>query len=121
MSPDGLLAPALVAGGGALGALGRYLVGRILPGRRATALVNVLGSFALGAVGGAVASGYPPSVALLAGTGFCGAFTTYSSFAVELHRLLERREWGTVVGFAVGTLLTALGGAALGRFLVVGG
>lgn len=121
MTPEGLLAPVLVAGGGALGALGRYLVGRRIPGRRATALVNVVGSVLLGAVGGAVSAGYSPTLGLLVGTGFCGAFTTYSSFAVEIHRLLEAGEWRTVAGFAVGTLLAALVGAAVGRVLVAGG
>lgn len=121
MTPDGPLAPVLVAFGGSVGAVGRYLVGRRIPGRRATAFVNVVGSVLLGAVGGAVSAGYPPTLGLLVGIGFCGAFTTYSSFAVELHRLLDAREWRSVAGFAVGTLLAALTGAVLGRVLVAGG
>ncbi|WP_313691785.1 fluoride efflux transporter FluC [Halorarum halobium] len=120
MIPDGAVPALLVAVGGALGAAGRFLVGQRLPSRRATALVNVLGSLVLGAVGGAVSAGYPTTLALLAGTGFCGAFTTYSTFAVELHDLLASRRWRTLVLFGVGTLVAALAGAALGRLLVVG-
>lgn len=118
MIPGGLLAPVLVAVGGSAGAVGRYLVGRRIPGRRATALVNVVGSVLLGAVGGAVSAGYPPTLGVLVGTGFCGAFTTYSSFAVELDRLLDAREWKTVAVFGLGTLFAALVGAVLGRLLV---
>lgn len=118
MTPDGVVAPLLVGLGGALGAVGRHLVGRRLPGRRAIAVVNVLGSIALGAVGGAVAAGYPPTLALFAGTGVCGAFTTYSSFAGEVHWLIEAGEWRTAARFAFGTLFAALAGAALGSLVV---
>ncbi|QLG29562.1 CrcB family protein [Halorarum halophilum] len=115
---DGLLAPMLVAVGGSAGAVGRYLVGRRIPGRRATALVNVVGSVLLGAVGGAVSAGYPLTLGMLVGTGFCGAFTTYSSFAVEFHRLLDEGEWRSVAVFGLGTLFAALLGAVVGRSLV---
>ncbi|ESP87605.1 fluoride efflux transporter FluC [Candidatus Halobonum tyrrellensis] len=114
MSAAGPLAAALVAVGGALGASGRYLLGERIPGRRATVAVNVAGSFLLGATGAAVAAGAPGGAALLVGTGFCGAFTTYSSFAVEMRALAADGEWRTLVGFAVGTVVAALAGAAVG-------
>jgi len=50
-----------------------------------TLLINVLGSFVLGLV---INSG--KNVVLIVGTGFAGAFTTWSTFAVETHELFEK-------------------------------
>ena len=80
-----------VALGAALGAPLRYLIATHLDTDRfprGTLVVNVLGSFVLGVVVSAGASG--DRLALL-GTGFCGGFTTYSAFAVQTHRLGGRR------------------------------
>jgi fluoride exporter len=82
----------LVAVGGAVGAVLRHLVDVGLAarfGRRfplGTLVVNVAGSLVLGLVTGAAPS--PPLAALL-GTGFCGALTTYSTFAAQTLRLLR--------------------------------
>lgn len=76
--------------------------------------VNVVGSILLGATGAAVATGAPGGLAPLVGTGFCGAFTTYSSFAVEMRALAADGDWRTLAGFALGTLAAALVGAAAG-------
>lgn len=122
----GILTAVLVAVGGSVGATARYLLGQILPGRRSTVVVNVLGSFLLGAVAAAVAtdtlSGPPGptarSVSALVGVGFCGAFTTYSSFAVETQSLLADGKVRTVVVFALGTLTAALFGAVVGGWLL---
>jgi len=79
-----------VALGAALGAPLRFAVGHVLDGRApgrlpwGTVLVNLLGSFLLGVFSGWGLSGH--AMALL-GTGFCGAFTTYSAFAVQTHTL----------------------------------
>jgi CrcB protein len=68
----------LVVLGACIGAPARLLVSRAVPGERGTLVVNVLGSLLLGLFAGQSA----PAYALL-GVGFCGAFTTYSTFAVE--------------------------------------
>lgn len=79
----------LVACGAAFGAPARYLLDRAVQRRHdgafpwGTFCVNVLGSALLGVV--AARAGH--DAAALAGTGFCGAFTTYSTFAVETVRL----------------------------------
>jgi CrcB protein len=88
-----------------------------------TWLVNVLGSFALGAVvealGGLRILGVDARVAL--GAGFLGGFTTYSAFDIETLRMLERGEWGRAGWYAGGTVLACLAsgfvGLALGRAL----
>lgn len=87
-----------VALGGALGASGRYVVstwaverwGLAFP--YGTLIVNVVGSLVLGVVAGIFArgTGVPDSVRLLVGVGFFGAFTTFSTYAVETAGLIER-------------------------------
>lgn len=107
-----------VAVGGAVGATARAAVGRRLDGRRSTVAVNVVGSLLLGVVSGWAATGaVSGTVATLVGTGFCGAFTTYSSVAVETESLLADGDWQTAAAFAGGTLAVALVGAAVGALL----
>ncbi len=113
------LALAAVAAGGALGATTRFGVGQLLaahPGRHATLLVNVLGSFALGWV---VFGGLSGTAALFFGTGFCGAFTTFSSFSVQTVDLWRDGRRGASALNAVGNVVLA-GGAMLLARLVVG-
>lgn len=95
----------LVALGAACGASARFAVALWLPGLRATLLVNVLGSAALGFLVHPSASTYA-----LVGTGFCGAFTTFSAFAVEV---VETWSWQYVV-LSVGL---CLGAVALGQWI----
>jgi CrcB protein len=102
---------AAVAVGGALGALARFGVGRALadyPGRYSTLVVNVLGSFALGSV---VFGDVGSTTALFFGTGFCGAFTTFSSFSVQTVDLWRDGNRLLSVVNAAGTVLLA--GAAM--------
>lgn len=107
--------PVLVGLGGTLGALSRYAVDvGLSDGRRSTLAVNVLGSVALGAL---VASSPPTAAETVFGTGFCGAFTTFSSFAVTVAEDATEGNRRAAVGYAAGTLLAALAGVALGGVL----
>jgi CrcB protein len=102
----------LVGAGGVGGALARHLLGERVDGRTLDTLaVNVLGSFLLGVL---VSVPVEQSLLLLAGTGFCGAFTTFSTFAFETVRLFETGERRRAVVTAVGNLVGALGGVGLG-------
>jgi CrcB protein len=90
----------LVAVGGALGAAARYLLDRAIAVRQTgpfplgTLVINVSGSIALGLLLGlAVAHQLPASVVTLVGTGFLGAYTTFSTFTFETLRLLEDGAW----------------------------
>lgn len=112
--------PALLVGlGGMLGAVSRYLVGQRLESSRATLVVNVLGSVALGAVVAAQVSGSlgEPAV-LLFGTGFCGAFTTFSSFAVEVANRSGNGRPVAAGRYALTNLAGALVGVGVGAGLV---
>lgn len=114
--PEAVPTALLVGLGGAAGALARYIIDLGLDGgRRSTFVVNVVGSALLGAV---VASS--PSDATLAavGTGFCGAFTTFSSFAVNVAQAAADGRAEVALADAAGTLVAALVGVGLGWVLV---
>ncbi|AZQ13627.1 CrcB family protein [Halorubrum sp. PV6] len=102
---DPLIAAALVGVGGAVGAAGRHAVGLRIEGRRSVVAVNALGSFALGAV---LAAPTGSGATLVAAVGFCGAFTTFSSFAVETVSIAADGDGRTAAEFAVVTAVTAL-------------
>ncbi|WP_181692208.1 CrcB family protein [Natronomonas sp. LN261] len=107
-----LVGVAAVGLGGALGAVSRYAVGRTIERRGGDiAFVNVVGSFLLGVIVG-LDPGGPAALAL--GVGFCGAFTTFSSFAVGTVRLVEDGAPRAAAINAVGTLAAALAAAVLG-------
>lgn len=77
-----------------------------------TLIVNVTGSFALGALqsaGGATLT--------VLGTGFLGAFTTFSSFSRDVLALAELRKTLLAVAYLVGTLACCVGAAALGVWI----
>ncbi len=95
----------LVVLGALVGAPARLLVSRALPGPRGTLAVNAAGSLALGALAGA-----GPSATALLGAGFCGAFTTFSAFALEA--VEEARP-----AYVPLTLVLCVGAAALGLAL----
>jgi CrcB protein len=113
---NGLAMAVLVGVGGFGGAIARYGVGTRLPGPTATLVVNVLGSSAAGAL---VAAELSDTAVAITAIGFCGAFTTFSSFAVEVADRLDRGDHAGAVQYAILTLVTALLGVSLG-ILVVG-
>ena len=100
-----LLLHATFALGGGLGAVARHALGQRVAHRfpLATLLVNVLGSFLLGA--GLAALGGTGGDAVLSRqllAGFCGGFTTFSSFA---RQSLELRREHTVLHAALNVAL----------------
>ena len=105
---------------GALGAPARYAVERAITRRSGhsfpwgTTVVNLVGSFALGVVAGLVEfQGLDHDIAQIAGIGFLGAFTTFSTFAVETNRLTGRLRIQSIVVSLVGGLGLAAPGLAL--------
>lgn len=105
----------LVGVGGAAGAVARYSVGSVIEGQNSVISVNLGGSFILGVV-----SAIPgASIAmLLIGVGFCGGFTTFSSFAVETVATAESGEISLGTRFALANLIGAVGALILGSLLV---
>lgn len=114
-----------VALAGSGGAVMRYLIDSAIRRRVATLIpigtvtINLSGSLLLGLLTGLVLfHGAPSTVTLVAGTGFCGGYTTFSTASFETIRLIQRREIGAAAlhgGLTlVGALLAAGAGLALG-------
>ena len=110
-----------VALAGALGALARYGVHGLVQSRTAsrfpygTVVVNVSGSFALGFLVGLVTyQGLAPDVRTVVGTGFIGAYTTFSSFAYDTVGLFEE-------GAGTAALVNTLGSVAIGLVAATAG
>lgn len=121
MSPLGWIAFVLAA---ALGAPLRYVVDGAVGRRRDTVfpwgilLVNVTGSFLFGLVTGlALHHGLGRTPRIVVGTGFCGAFTTFSTFTYETVRLLEAGELVEAVANLGLTLAVGAAAGALGLAL----
>jgi CrcB protein len=96
-----------VFAGGAVGAVARALVGEALPHEPgtwpwATFAVNIAGAFILGLLVTRLQERVPPSAYRrpLLGTGFCGAFTTFSTFQVELLGMLDEDRAGLAAAYA---------------------
>jgi CrcB protein len=118
---------AMVAFGGATGAVLRFLVGQLLlrPGGFpvATLAVNVAGSFAMGVLvvillerpDGALSRWAP-----LLLTGVLGGFTTFSAFSLDTLFLLERGRPVEAGVYVVGSVLLSVGALWLGVLLARG-
>jgi CrcB protein len=120
----------LVAIAGALGALVRHGVDRVVQRRwsarrphhvtpspfpRGIFVVNVTGSFLAGIVTGlALHHGLDPDARRLLATGVLGAYTTFSSHAVDTIVVAERGPRAVAVRYAVGSVVLGLVAAAAG-------
>lgn len=110
----------LVVGGGVMGTLARYGVGLVIPAPGgwplATLLINLGGAFFLGLLLEALTRrgadvGGRRTLRLLAGSGFLGAFTTYSTLALDASALIANGEMGSA---AVYMALSLFGGLFTG-------
>jgi CrcB protein len=109
---------------GAVGAPARYLVDGAISGRahhkfpRGTLVVNITGSFVLGFVTGlALYHSFPRTPRLVIGTGFCGAYTTFSTFAYDTIRLAEAGDRADARANVLATLVLGALAAATGLLL----
>jgi fluoride exporter len=120
-----------VAVGSAIGGVSRYLMGGLIQRLldttfpAGTLLINISGSFLLGAIlrYAIETPTLSPEIRAFLTIGFCGGYTTFSTFSYETVALLEDGEWtraGLYVGASV--LLSLLGvflGFALAREVIV--
>ncbi len=118
-----------VAVGGAIGSVGRFWLATVmtaLTGPRfpwGTLLINVLGSFVIGLVGGFTLTpgrvGMHPDIRIFLMTGVCGGFTTFSAFSLQTLELMQSGDVVPALGYAIGSVilcvLATYGGWLLGR------
>lgn len=109
---------------GAAGAPARYLLDGFVQDHTAgafpwgTFVINVTGSLLLGIITGAeLYHALPNTPKVWLGTGFCGAYTTFSTFTFETIRLLEEGAISDAFRNAVGSLLAGTAAAAAGLAL----
>jgi fluoride exporter len=120
----------IVAFGGAVGSVCRYLVGAWTLRRFGAAFpwgtltVNIVGCFAIGLITEIIARRLNASaeMRLLLVTGFLGGFTTFSAFSLDALALFERGATAAAALYIVASigvsLLAVFGGLALGRAML---
>ncbi len=105
---------------GGIGSVLRFLVDRAVARRAArpfpfgTLAVNISGAALLGFLGGLALS---KDSALLAGTAFVGAYTTFSTWMLETQRLGEERQMRPVFANIVVSIVLGLAAALLGQWV----
>ena len=115
-----------IGAGGALGAVSRFLLSHLIAERLAlssslaTLSVNILGCFCMGLCAGYLTSVLPDSLRAFLTIGFLGAFTTFSSFALDSHHLFQADKFFatftyiifsvvfSLLAFTIGFMLTEL-------------
>jgi CrcB protein len=112
---------AAVATGGALGAMARYELGLAHPTRSGTFplttfAINVSGALVLGFLVTLIIERWPPTTYLrpFAGTGFLGAFTTWSTFMVDADLLVRRGDVGLAAVYTVASVTAGLAAVTAG-------
>jgi CrcB protein len=111
--------------GGAIGASLRYgvnvtapkLLGLDFPW--ATMIVNVVGSFVMGALIAAMAAGWNTSqeMRVFLATGILGGFTTFSAFSLDFASLWERKNHAAAIAYAGGSVVLSLVAVFAGLWL----
>lgn len=105
---------------GGLGSVARFLVDRAMARRIArsfpfgTLTVNISGAALLGFLGGLALS---KDAALLTGTAFVGAYTTFSTWMLETQRLAEERQLRPALANIVVSVALGLAAALLGQWV----
>lgn len=116
----------IVAAGGIFGSLARYIIGRRIAERVSrvfpigTFLINISGALLLGIVG---SIGLRENMYTLIGTGFLGAFTTFSTFMYEGFNLFQDNEKLNACLYILGSLILGLlayvGGFEIAKFIPI--
>ena len=102
--------PLLVLLGSGIGGLLRFWVGTWLPSATfpwATLLVNLLGSFAIGAAASGLAADQAGARAF-AMAGVCGGFTTFSAYSLQTLELLQGGRAAAAGAYAAGSVVGCL-------------
>jgi CrcB protein len=104
----------LIGLGGALGSICRYAIALgtkkyfQLSFPMGTFIVNIIGCLLIGLLMGYFSKNNQDSLKLILITGFCGGFTTFSSFAAENIVLIQQNQIGTAVLYIMGSIILGL-------------
>lgn len=125
-----LHASLLVATGGAIGAVGRYQLGRIVTGWTGsdaafpwpTFAANLIGSLAMGLLVGWFAryETGAENARLLLGVGLLGGFTTFSAFSLDMVLLIQRGAVGMAGAYAAASVIAGVAALYLGLIVMRG-
>ncbi|WP_378187039.1 fluoride efflux transporter CrcB [Aquimarina sp. W85] len=110
--------------GGGAGSVLRFLISKLLNNSwfdlpLGTFVVNVVGSFCIGIILGATLKTTTTNTSLifLLATGFCGGFTTFSTFAYENQYFLKNGDFSSFAIYTLGTITVATAAVFIGVFL----
>ncbi|WP_417885699.1 fluoride efflux transporter CrcB [Zunongwangia sp.] len=113
----------LVFLGGGLGSIFRYLISKFLNSTDlnipwGTFAVNIIGSFLIGLfIGSAIKhNNLGTPLYILLATGFCGGFTTFSTFSFENQALFKSGDFLNFIIYAFGSLFLGIIAAAIGLY-----
>jgi CrcB protein len=110
----------IVAAGGALGAVARYGVGRLLPATGwpwPTLTANVAGGLLMGLLAGWLAfrgGAQGETIRLFAAVGLLGGFTTFSAFSLETALMIEKRQFALASGYVAASVVLSIAALFLG-------
>jgi len=110
----------LVGAGGAVGSIFRFLTSVFVtrsepwPFPVATFIVNIIGCFCIGLFANLIPSN---NLRFLMITGFCGGFTTFSTFASENLSLINNNQLFIAVIYIVASVIIGLGAVWLGMYV----
>jgi len=111
--------------GGGLGSISRYLISQLVNTHfntnfpLGTFTVNIVGCFLIGVIM-ALSEKFNLSNAwiLLLSTGFCGGFTTFSTFSYENNLLLRSGDYLGLMAYTILSILWCFAGTILGLFII---
>lgn len=117
----------LIGMGGFLGSIGRYLTGllfyKIWPSINfpiGTFVANILGCFLIGCIFGLSErlEWFSPEWRLFFATGFCGGYTTFSSFSYENIEMLQAGQYGTFGIYAISSMVFGMLAVFIGMLII---